>query len=159
MARVSKPSPLTNQDLSAFSSGNKALDAWLKKSALKAQRVNSSKVYVVCDEDRVVGYYALTTASIVRDAVPIRAQTELPRHPVPGVLLARLAVDQEYQGLGIGKALVRDALQKSLAIQKIAGAAVLLVHSKDERANEFYLSLGFEPSPAIPELLCLYLNH
>ena len=158
MARVSKPSPLINQDLSAFSSGNKALDAWLKKSALKAQRVNSSKVYVVCDKERVVGYYALATASILRGAVPDRVQTELPRHPVPGVLLARLAVDQEYQGLGIGKALVRDALQKSLAIQQIAGAAVLLVHSKDEKANEFYLSLGFERSPAIPELLCLHLN-
>lgn len=158
MAGITKPAPLTDQDLSTFSSGNKGLDAWLRKSAVKAQRVNSSKVYVVCDEERVVGYYALTTASIVRDAVPSRIQGELSRHPVPGVLVARLAVDKRCQGSGVGKALVRDALQKSLAIQKIAGAAVLLVHSKDVQANEFYLSLGFEPSPAMSELLCLYLN-
>ena len=158
MAGLSKPAPLSDQDLSGFSCGNRALDAWLRKSALKAQQVNTAKVYVVCDGDRVVGYYALTTASIVRDAVPTKADVELPRHPVPGVLLARLAVDSSYQGLGVGKALVRDALMKSLAIQKIAGAVVLLVHSKDEKASEFYLSLGFERSPAMTELLCLHLS-
>lgn len=158
MAGLSKPAPLSDQDLSGFSCGNRALDAWLRKSALKAQRVNTAKVYVVCDGDRVVGYYALTTASIVRDAVPTKADVELPRHPVPGVLLARLAVDRSYQNQGLGKALVRDALSKALSIQQLVGAALLLVHSKDEEANRFYLSLGFEPSPGDKNLLCLYLN-
>lgn len=158
MARLGRPEPLRDQDCSGFSSGNSALDAWLKKSANKAQKLNTAKVYVVCDENKVVGYYAITSASIARDAVPSRAQAELPRHPVPGVLLARLAVDRNYQNQGIGRALVRDALSKALAIQQLVGAAVLLVHSKDVEASRFYLSLGFEPSPGDKNLLCLYLN-
>lgn len=77
---------------------------------------------------------------------------------MPGVLLARLAVDRNYQNKGIGRAMVRDALSKALSIQQLVGAAVLLVHSKDEEASSFYLSLGLEPSPGDRHLLCLYLN-
>ena len=137
MARLGRPEPLHDQDCSGFNSGNSALDAWLKKSANKAQKLNTAKVYVVCEEKKVVGYYAITSASIVRDALPTKVQSELPRHPVPGVLLARLAVDSSYQNQGIGRALVRDALSKALSIQQLVGAAVLLVHSKDEEASRF----------------------
>ena len=158
MARLGRPEPLHDQDWSGFNSGNSALDAWLKKSANKAQKLNTAKVYVVCEEKKVVGYYAITSASIVRDALPTKVQSELPRHPVPGVLLARLAVDSSYQNQGIGRALVRDALSKALSIQQLVGAAVLLVHSKDEETSRFYLSPGFEPSPGDRHLLCLYLN-
>lgn len=158
MARLGSPEPLRDQDFSRFSSGNSALDAWLKKSANKAQKINTAKVYVVSDENKVVGYYAIASASMVRDALPTKVQSELPRHPVPGLLLARLAVDSNYQNQGIGRALVRDAVSKALSIQQLVGAAVLLVHSKDEEANRFYVSLGFEPSPGDRHLLCLYLN-
>ena len=158
MARIGKPEPFRDQDCSGFSSGNSALDAWLKKSANKAQKLNTAKVYVVSDENKVVGYYAIASASMVRDALPTKVQSELPRHPVPGLLLARLAVDSNYQNQGIGRALVRDAVSKALSIQQLVGAAVLLVHSKDEEANRFYVSLGFEPSPGDRHLLCLYLN-
>ena len=158
MARIGKPEPFRDQDCSGFSSGNSALDAWLKKSANKAQKLNTAKVYVVSDENKVVGYYAIASASMVRDALPTKVQSELPRHPVPGLLLARLAVDSNYQNQGIGRALVRDAVSKALSIQQLVGAAVLLVHSKDEEASRFYLSLGFEPSPGDRHLLCLYLN-
>ena len=77
---------------------------------------------------------------------------------MPGVLLARLAVDSGYQNQGIGRALVRDALSKALSIQQLVGAAVLLVHCKYEEASRFYLSLGFESSPGNKHLLCFYLN-
>ena len=61
-------------------------------------------------------------------------------------------------GLGFCRGFTRAALSKALAIQQLVGAAVLLVHSKDEEASRFYLSLGFEPSPSEKHLLCLYLN-
>ena len=116
------------------------------------------ELWLELDGSAVVGYYAITSASIVRDALPTKVQSELPRHPVPRVLLSSLAVDSSYQNQGIGRALVIDALSKALSIQQLVVAEVLLVHSKDEEASRFYLSLGFESSPGVKHLLCLYLN-
>jgi len=72
-------------------------------------------------------------------------------------LLGRLAVDRRHHGIGLGRALVADALRRSLAARRLVGARALLVHAIDQRAAAFYRSLGFRPSPLSATTLMLQL--
>ena len=113
--------------------------------------VGSARVYVVVDaSDSVVAYYALTVASLERAEATKRAAKGMPRHSIPAMLLARLAVDRREQGKGLGASLLRDALERTLLVADLAGVRLLLVHAVDEEAREFYAHYGFEPSPSDP---------
>ena len=68
--------------------------------------------------------------------------------PIPVVVLARLAVDRRLQGKGIGRALFRDAARRVAWAADAIGIRGIVVHAISEEAREFYLSLGFERSPA-----------
>ena len=89
-----------------------------------------------------VGYYSLATAQVEHAGAPERVRKGLARHPVPVILLARLAVDRTWQGRGLGSALLRD-----LAAADIIGVRAVLVHAKDEAAQRFYAHFGFDASP------------
>lgn len=159
MGKLTGPYPLADHHvLSEFSSGEEALDQWLVKHARAAIEARSAQVFVICDGDRVVGYSALATSAILYRELPSAQRSGLARHPVPTLLLTRLAVDQGFQGQGIAKVLVRDAVTKAIAIQSIAGVVALIAHAKNPSAKEFYLSLGFMPSPVIENLVSFYLN-
>ncbi len=82
----------------------------------------------------------------------------MPQHPIPAVLLARLAADREFQGKGVGALLLGDALRRSLSVAETAGIRLLLVHASDESVRAFYLKFGFEPSPTDPMNLQLLIK-
>ena len=82
---------------------------------------------------------------MVHDEAPERLKKGIPRHPVPVIILARLAVDTSWHGKGLGAALVADAMRRVLQASDIAGVRAMLVHAKDEAARNFYQHLGFEP--------------
>jgi GNAT superfamily N-acetyltransferase len=82
----------------------------------------------------------------------------LARHPVPIMLLARLAVDRRWQGQGVGKALLKDAMQRTLQAAEIAGIRAFAVHAKDEEARSFYQKFDFIPSPTDPMHLFVLLK-
>jgi GNAT superfamily N-acetyltransferase len=103
----------------------------------------------------VVGYYALAAGSVEPEQAPERIKKGLARHPVPVILLARLAVDRHEQGKGLGAALLKDALIRAAAAADEIGVRAVLVHAKDEDARAFYERFDFEPSPTDP--LHLYL--
>ncbi len=67
--------------------------------------------------------------------------------PLPAVLLGRLAVDRRYQGHGLGGALLKHFIVKSIEVAELIGVRVVLVHAKDSVAAAFYARFGFEPSP------------
>ena len=136
-----------SHDLSAFNSGRPALDEWLRRFALSNQSSESARTYVVHREKRVVGFFTLCAGSCDRDAVPARVARGLADHPVPVVLLARLAVDLAAQGQGLGQALLRDAMARALAGANVIGARALMVHALDSTAADFYVHFGFAPSP------------
>jgi GNAT superfamily N-acetyltransferase len=94
-------------------------------------------------ETRVIGYYSLAAASAEYETVPARIAKGLAQHPIPLTLLARLAVDQEEQGSGIGAGLLKDALKRFLQAQSIIAARAMVVHAKDNQAVEFYQHFGF----------------
>ena len=142
----------------AFESGQPALDQFLQRYALVNQKANSAQTYVCCRGGEVVGFYSLAVGGVNPEAAPARAMKRLARHPVPVMILARLAVDRDHQGKGLGKALLKDALLRTAQAADIAGIRCLLVHGKDEAARQWYESWEFEPSPTDPYHLFLMLK-
>jgi GNAT superfamily N-acetyltransferase len=136
--RFSDPVPLApGHGIQDFDCGVPSPNLWLTKHATQAKAVGSARTFVVEDAEqrRVVGYHALTAASVThQDATP-RAAKGMPRHPVPAALLARLAVDTSVQGHGIGAWLLRDAMLRTLAAAESVGIRVLLVHALDDGAR------------------------
>jgi len=150
---------LTAQDIThPFDCGREELDRFLKKFALANRAADAAQTYVTCRANRVVGYYSLAVGSVQPEESPPRAVRGLARHPVPVMILARLAVDRSEQGAGIGKALLKDALLRTAQAADIAGIRALVVHAKDENARRWYEQFDFEPSPTDPLHLFLLLK-
>ncbi|HVC06693.1 MAG TPA: GNAT family N-acetyltransferase [Solirubrobacterales bacterium] len=127
-----------------------SLNVWIFRHARAASGAGSAQTYVVTDgeqEGRVVGYHALTVASIEHVEAAPRTRKGMPQHPIPAVLLARLAVDESVQGKDIGAFLLRDAMVRTVAVSEEAGIRLMLAHALNESARDFYLHFGFEPSP------------
>jgi GNAT superfamily N-acetyltransferase len=142
----------------SFDCGHPALNQFLQRFALANQKSNSAQTYVSCHDGMVAGFYSLAVGSVHPSAAAPRVIKGIPRHPVPVLILARLAVDIEHQGEGLGKALLKDALLRTAQAADIAGIRALLVHAKDEAARQWYLNWEFEPSPSDPFHLFLLLK-
>lgn len=136
-------------DVSLFQSGEPVLDDWLKRRALTNQTSGASRSYVITDERRVVGYYALAAGAVTAIEAPGNVRRNMPE-PIPVMVLGRLAVDRERQGQGLGLDLLRDAILRTLQVAEIAGIRALLVHALHEQAATFYAHAGFRPSPIRP---------
>ncbi len=151
MARFVGPELLTPEHLvSEFDSGEGSLDIWLIRHARPAAGAGSAKTYVVTDEEqgrRVVGYHALTGASVANKDATKRAAQGMGRYQIPSVLLSRLAVDQTVQKRGIGALLLQDAMRRAVSVSEEVGIRLLLAHSLNQTAREFYARFGFEESP------------
>lgn len=141
-----------------FDCGQAALNQFLQRYALVSQKANSAQTYVCCQGDVVVGFYSLAVGSVDPEAAPSRVMKGLARHPVPIMILARLAVDKEHLSKGLGQALLKDALLRTAQAADIAGIRCLLVHAKDDAARCWYESWEFEPSPTDPYHLFLMLK-
>ena len=141
-----------------FDCGQPALNQFLLRYAFVNQKANSAQTYVCCLRGEVVGFYSLTVGSVDPGDAPARIMKCLARHPVPVMILARLAVDRGHQGQGLGKALLKDALLRTAQAADIAGVRCLLVHAKDEAARQWYASWEFEASPTDPYHLFLMLK-
>ena len=131
----------------SFDCGVPALNDYLKKYALQNQKKYAARTYVATRGNRIVGYYSLAYGSVSLEEAPQSVRAGLPRHPVPVILLARLAVDSTEQGGGLGAALLKDALLRIIQAAEIAGLRAMLVHAKDDSAKRFYEKFGFERSP------------
>ncbi len=142
----------------SFDCGQPALNQFLQRYALLNQKANSAQTYVCCKGSRVAGFYSLAVGSVEPASAPVRITKGLARHPVPVMILARLAVDSSHQGTGLGAALLKDALLRTLQAADIAGIRTLLVHAKDDAARLWYEKWGFEPSPTDPYHLFLLLK-
>lgn len=159
MAQLSGPEPLTvAHDVKDFDCGKQELTDWLRRYALQNQQAGASRVYVVHRAGRVVGYYALAAGSVEPEEATERVKKGLARHPIPVILLARLAVDVSEQGRGLGAALLKDALNRTASAADEIGARAVLVHAKDDEAKAFYQHFEFEPSPTDPLHLFLLMK-
>ena len=125
-----------------FNSGVTALDNWLKRTAQVATRSGTAATWVLCRGEVVVGYYALAMGSVERRLAPSRLGRGQP-DPVPILLLARLALDTEEPGSGLGADLLRDALLRAISGARQFGARAVVVDAIDAEAADFYEHHGF----------------
>lgn len=148
--RIRAPEHLRDHhDCTDFDCGVSDLNDWLKLLALKNEVRGSSRTYVTCIENRVIGYYALATGAVTRSAATGKVRRQMPE-PIPVMIVGRLAVDSRHQGLGLGYGLLRDALLRTLQIAEEAGIRAVLLHALTEEAKKFYLRAGFQESPVDP---------
>ena len=154
----SVPAPLTAaHNVTAFESGESTLDYWLKHRALHNEGRGASRTYVVCDDHLVVAYYCLSTGSVSSELAPGRIRRNMPE-TIPVMVLGRLAVDLAWQRRSLGKALLRDAILRTIQVSEVVGVKALLVHALSDQAVRFYEANGFYPSPSNPRTLFLPLS-
>jgi GNAT superfamily N-acetyltransferase len=156
---ISAPEPLRPEhDLGAFDSGVPALDDWLRRRAAHNQETGASRTYVIQRKGEVVGYYALAAGAIAHAEAPGRVRRNVP-DPIPVMVLGRLALDRRLpRRKGLGRALLRDAVLRTMQAARIAGIRALLVHAISEEAKLFYERCGFQPSPVDPMTLMITLR-
>lgn len=143
---IKPPELLTaDHDLAGFESNEPTLDEWLKRRALKSQKSGAARTYVVTSDESVVGYYSLAVGSVSRAVSMGKVSRNMPE-PIPVLLLARLAIDKAWQGRGLGRSLLRDAVLRAVQAAEIVGIRALLVHAISEDAKRFYRYFGFQPS-------------
>ena len=145
------PERLTaRHDVSSFDNGkHPSLDVWLRERALTSEGL-SARTYVICDAatpNRVVGYYAISTAMEQRIALPSAKLRRGMPEQIPLLLIGRLAVDCNFQGIGLGRELLSNALNRCVAASNIAGARGIVTHAIDNEAVRFYERHGFQVSP------------
>lgn len=158
MTEYSLPRAISeDDDTSDFESGEPSLDEYLRRRALANHVQGASRCFVTCRSGRVVGYYALASASVQHSDVAGKVRRNTP-DPVPVILLSRLAVDHKEQGTGLGKNLLRDAILRSVEASEIIGVRALLVHALHDNARAFYAHFDFEPSPTDPLHLLLLIK-
>ena len=146
-------------EVDAFDCGKEPLNRFVQRFAFSNQKAGSAQTYVVCQgERRVVGYYSLAVGAVEPVDAPPRISKGLARHPIPVMLLARLAIDRTEQGRGLGRALLKDALLRTAQAADIAGIRALLVHAKDDEARAWYERFDFEPGPTDPYQLFLLMK-
>lgn len=141
---IARPFDSTALKLHPFSCGEPELDDWLARYAGQSEKKNNIRTTLLLDEQlgRIAGYYSMRTFELSpTDATSADRRSH--RYPVPAMLLARLAVDSDYQGHGTGRLLLFDALQKLLAAANSIGFEVIVVHALHEDAACFYLKHGF----------------
>jgi predicted N-acetyltransferase YhbS len=135
------------------------LDDFLKRHALTSHQAGSARTFVATtDQQVVVGYYSLAAAQVLYVDATQRLQKGIAHHPIPVVLLARLAVHKSWQKKGLGPGLLKDAILRVLSAAEGVGVRAILVHAKDDNAKSFYHYYDFEPLPSNPMHMVLLLK-
>ena len=153
MAGISPPRPLlAEDDRQAFDCGRESLNQWFRRHALRNHQSGVSRISVVCDAETaaIAGYVSLSAAQIERAHLPKPAQRNQP-DPIPALLLGQLAIDQRYQGQGIGRSLMFFALSTAVRLSKEMGCFCVLTHPLDDGVRAFYAKFGFEDLPFDPK--------
>lgn len=139
-----------HQAVEEFDCGQAALNRFLLRFALPGQYANASQTYVGLADAEIVGFYTLVVSEVAYADAPERLTKGLARHPVPLMLLARLAVSVRWQGQGVGAGLLKDAMRRTVRVAEIVGIRALAAHAKDDAARAFYEHFGFVSSPTDP---------
>jgi GNAT superfamily N-acetyltransferase len=148
--RIDPPAKLiSTHQLEDFESGIEPLDNWLKYRALGNELEGASRTYVICSDNVVIGYYCLSNGAIANTIATGKVRRNMP-DPIPVMIIGRLAVDRRWQGKGIGRGLLRDAILRTLKAAEIAGIRAILVHAISEDAKLFYEKYRFTASTLEP---------
>ena len=148
----SKPRILQERDaIDGFSSGSPLVDSWLKMRARKAREAGTAVVYVSFADEKLAGFYSLSAQSIVRSDVSGWIARNAPEQ-IPVILLGILGVDIQWQGCGLGRDLLLDAVHRAELVAEQIGARALVVDPIDDGAEAFYAHFGFRHIPGMTRM-------
>jgi len=152
-----KPCPIANQHIiEGFSSGKPSLDSWLKEMALHNQEQGYTRTFVIADENfKVVGYHSVCAGMIHRSDVSRSVKGSKAPTEIPIAVLARLAVDADHQGNGLGKALLKNALMSVVSAAQVVAFRAVIIHALDDEAVTFYKKFGFQETKNMERRLIL----
>lgn len=137
-------SAVSDEQLSKFDCGKLSINAWFEQRSRSNEASGGSRTYVLLsDKKEIVAFYCISNYCLAHEGTRAVIRRNMP-DPIPAVLLGRLAVSKQFQGLGIGRALLRHALQNFLKVAEITGAVLFLTEPIDEDASAFYLHCGFQ---------------
>jgi ribosomal protein S18 acetylase RimI-like enzyme len=150
----------SHHDRAAFSCGEPALDAYVRRQASQDVRRRVAQVFVAVGDapGKIAGYYSLSAASFAKSELPPALAKRLPHYPVPAAVLGRLAVDRGQQGRGLGEMLLLDAIRRVLRASTAIAIYAVIVDAKNERAQTFYERYGFRAFAGEPRRLFLPLE-
>jgi GNAT superfamily N-acetyltransferase len=128
-----------------FDCGQPSLNDFLRALVSQYEKRNLGRTYVAVQgtEPRVLGYYTIASGALAFEALPLKSVKKLPRHPVPAVLIARLAVDRSAQGRRLGEKLLLDAFARCLELSERLGIHAVVVEAIDGQARTFYEKYQF----------------
>lgn len=144
--------------IDAFDCGENSLNRFLQRHALQSQQAGASQTYLAINGAVVEGFHSLAVGQLEDANAAERLTKGQARHPVPVMILARLAVSLERQGQGLGTDLLQDAMRRTVAAADIAGIRALTVHAKTDAARAFYEKFDFSRLPTDPNHLFLLLK-
>ncbi|PZO00245.1 MAG: N-acetyltransferase [Hyphomicrobiales bacterium] len=129
-------------DRGDFDCGVDALNRYIRQFANQDLKRGLTRVHVLANGPRIVGYYSISAHSVPRDHLPDDIKLG-PYEDIPFLLLGRLAVDRRWQGQGYGDALIVHAFTTTRAAAAQIGILGMIVDAKDEKAAAFYEGFGF----------------
>ena len=144
--------------LEGFDSGVSAIDKWLRERAMQATLSRSAMTFVLTKGDNVNAFHSLTVGEVILAEAPPRMKAGMGNYSIPVLILARMGVQLEHQGMGIGRALLRDAIEKAFLVSQNAGVRAIITHPVNDAARAFYLAFGFAENPHRPRELHLLLK-
>lgn len=147
-----------SHQLDHFSCGKPALDSWLKRRARANHAAGASRTYVVTEGDQVIAYYCISAGGMNHADASGAIRRNMP-DPIPMAIIGRLAVDENFQGRGLGPAMLNDAVIRIGHAAHIMGVRGIMVQAIDDDAKGFYEAFGFTPSATMPMLLTLSIDH
>ena len=134
-----------------FECGKEMLDYYIRNQAGQDVKRKLSVCFVLEDMETglIQGYYTLANNSIPLNVIPEHIRKKLPKSytSIPTTLLGRLAIDKQFQGKGIGKILLTDALKRSYEASEKIGSYTVVVDPVDNEAEKFYQKFGFIKLP------------
>lgn len=147
---------LPSHELSRFDCGKTPLNDWLRHVAGRSEG-RSARCYVLTSRNSVIGFYCLAPGAVQHEGAPRKARQSM-FDPTPVVIIGRLAVDKSYQGQGLGRALLKDALLRVTRASELVGARAVVVHAVDQEAIPFYARYGFRSFPMGSQTLFLPID-
>jgi len=157
LGAITPPAPLLpTHDASRFDCGKAPLNDWLRHTAVRSEG-RSARCYVVVQRNSIIGFYCLSAGAVQHEGAPRKLRRNMP-DPTPVVIIGRLAVDKAYQGKGIGRALLKDALLRVTKASELVGARAVVVHAVDQEAVPFYARYGFRTFPIGNQTLYLPID-
>ncbi len=145
-------------NVESFDCGQEDLNRFLIRHALQSQQASAATTYIALLEAEIAGFYTLVFGQVEYADAPQRLTKGLARHPVPIMLLARLAISTNWQGKKLGAGLLKDAMLRTLQAADIAGLRAMVAHAKDNKARAFYQHFDFIPSPTDPLHMMILLK-